>query len=81
MTRLFTAGARADAPGENGENGELERARRLALDALVDHFAHDQLRPEEFERRVAAARGAGSLTELRALLADLPGGSGEEGLG
>jgi hypothetical protein len=44
----------------------------------VEHFAHDHLGPDEFERRVGAARGAGSLDELRALVADLPGGGGEE---
>jgi hypothetical protein len=59
---------------------DLERARRVALDALVEHFANDQLRPEEFERRVGAVRIAGSLTELRALLADLTGRGGGERL-
>jgi hypothetical protein len=60
---------------------DLERARRVALDALVEHFANEQMRPEEFERRVGAARAAASLSELRTLLADLPGRGGEERLG
>jgi hypothetical protein len=59
----------------------IERARRVALEALVEHFAHDQIRPEEFERRVALAREASSLAELRGLLADLPGRSADEPLG
>jgi hypothetical protein len=59
---------------------EIERARRVALDALVEHFAHDQLAPEEFERRIGLARSAGSIAELRVLLADLPGRGGKERL-
>ena len=61
--------------------GSLDRARRVALEALVEHFAHDQIRPEEFERRVALARAASSLAELRGLLVDLPGRSADEPLG
>jgi hypothetical protein len=57
---------------------ELERARRVVLDALVDISAQDQMRPDEFERRVAAARDAGSVPELRSLLADLPGRGGAD---
>lgn len=56
----------------------FERARRVTLEALVEHFAQDQIRPEEFERRVALARGASSLDELRGLLADLPGRAADE---
>ena len=59
----------------------LDRARRVTLEALVEHFAHDQIQPEEFERRVALARGAESVAELRVLLADLPGRSPDEPLG
>ena len=61
-------------------SSELERARRVAIDALVEHFAHDQLQPEEFERRVGVARTATSAAELRPLLADLPGRGDEERL-
>ena len=51
---------------------DLDRARRLTLDALIERFAHEQLNPDEFERRVAAVRAAQSLEELRALLVGLP---------
>jgi hypothetical protein len=57
---------------------DLERARRVTLDALVEQFAHEQLAPEEFERRVGTVRTAASVAELRVLLADLPGRGGEE---
>ena len=51
---------------------DLDRARRLTLDALVERFAHEQLNPDEFERRVGAVRAAQSVEELRTLLVDLP---------
>jgi hypothetical protein len=53
----------------------LAQARRVTLDALVDEFAREQLSEAEFDRRTAAARAAGSVAELRRLLADLPGSS------
>ena len=56
----------------------VERARRVAIEALVDACARDVLPDEEFERRVAAVRAASSLSELRALLVDLPGRAGSE---
>jgi hypothetical protein len=51
----------------------LEHARRVTLDALVDGLARERIAGPEFERRVAAARVAATVAELRLLLADLPG--------
>jgi hypothetical protein len=42
----------------------------------VDDFAHDHMGPDELERRIGAASAVGSVRELRALIVDLPGGSG-----
>ena len=51
----------------------LEHARRVTLDALVEGLARERIAEPEFERRVAAARVAATVAELRRLLADLPG--------
>lgn len=46
------------------------RDRVIAL--LSDHFAHDVLDVDEFERRITVAHTTTSLAEVEALLADLP---------
>ena len=50
----------------------LEQARRVTLDALVEQLAQERIAEAEFDRRVAAARVARSVGELKTLLADLP---------
>jgi hypothetical protein len=47
-------------------------ARERVIGALQEHFAHDALDVDEFERRVTLAHQAESATELEALVADLP---------
>jgi hypothetical protein len=53
----------------------LEVERERTVQALCSQFAHDRLTLEEVERRLELAQRARSDTELRALLADLPGGA------
>jgi hypothetical protein len=50
-------------------------ARETAIAELSEQFAHDNLDMEEFERRVTLAHRASSVTELRDLVRDLPGGT------
>lgn len=50
----------------------LEREQVVA--ALVEHYAQDHLALAEFERRVERAHQSRTRDELRALVADLPGG-------
>lgn len=47
-------------------------ARERVIGALQEHFAHDVLDVAEFERRVTLAHQAESVTDLDALVADLP---------
>jgi hypothetical protein len=47
-------------------------ARERVIGALQEHFAHDALDVDEFERRVTLAHQAGAVADLEALLADLP---------
>lgn len=47
-------------------------ARELTIAALQEHFAHDAIDVDEFERRVTLAHQSGSAQDLEALLADLP---------
>jgi cell wall-active antibiotic response 4TMS protein YvqF/uncharacterized protein DUF1707 len=49
----------------------LEQQRERAIDALSDHFAHDNLSLEELERRMELAYRAQSSADLNALTADL----------
>lgn len=53
-----------------GASGALNRD--AVVEALIEHFARDHLRVEEFEARLDQAHAAGSPHELRVLLADLP---------
>src|SRR5689334_16242004 len=50
-------------------------ARETAIAELSEQFAQDNLDMDEFERRVTLAHRAASMTELRELLGDLPGGA------
>lgn len=47
-------------------------ARDRVISLLSEHFAHDVLDMDEFERRVTVAHTASSVVEVEALLADLP---------
>lgn len=49
--------------------------RETAIAELSEQFAQDNLDMDEFERRVTLAHRAASVTELRELLRDLPGGT------
>jgi len=49
----------------------MEQARERTIDALSDHFAHDNLSLEELERRLELAYRATTPADLRALTADL----------
>jgi hypothetical protein len=50
----------------------LASQRDRTVNALVDHFAHDHITVEDFERRLDVANRALTLPELDALLSDLP---------
>ncbi|MEX2528131.1 MAG: DUF1707 domain-containing protein [Gemmatimonadota bacterium] len=54
------------------EDHSAARNRDAVVEALIEHFARDHLRVEEFEARVDQAHAAGSPHELQVLLADLP---------
>ncbi len=62
--------AEGEARGES-----LEQMRQVTVEALCEHFANDAMTVEEFERRVERAHAAARREELKALLADLPGGT------
>ena len=47
-------------------------ARERVIAALQEHFAHDVLDVDEFERRVTLAHTSETLEEIQALVADLP---------
>jgi hypothetical protein len=47
-------------------------ARERVIALLSDHFAHDALDVDEFERRVTIAQTSQTLAEIEALLSDLP---------
>lgn len=70
---------REEGPGRPEPGGPidpLDRARREAVDALVDHLADEKLGVGEFERRVRIAREAATLDRVRSALAGLPGRGG-----
>jgi hypothetical protein len=48
-------------------------SRERAIAALSDHFAHDAIDVDEFERRVTVAQTSESPEEIEALLSDLGG--------
>jgi hypothetical protein len=50
----------------------VHEAREHVIAALQEHFAHDELDVDEFERRVTLAHAADTTAALDALLADLP---------
>src|SRR5689334_3625286 len=47
-------------------------SRERVIAGLSEHFAHDRLDIDEFERRVTVAQTSDSPAEIEALLADLP---------
>src|SRR6516165_7039952 len=47
-------------------------ARERVIAALQEHFAHDTLDVEEFERRVTLAHTSEAVADIEALVADLP---------
>lgn len=50
----------------------LRRRREETIRLLCDHFAADHLEAEELEQLIDAAHGATEITQLQALLQDLP---------
>ena len=71
-----------EGTGEGVVTERVERARRVASESLLEALADDRLGLEEFERRTAAVRDAGTVRAIRDLLADLPGrGEGRRGAG
>jgi hypothetical protein len=50
----------------------LEQTREHVIQQLCEHFAYDNLTAEGLEERLDRAHQATSLTDLRALVADLP---------
>lgn len=54
------------------EGHSAARNRDAVVEALIEHFARDHLRVEEFEERLDQAHAAESPHELQVLLADLP---------
>ena len=49
--------------------------RQKTIDVLCESFARDEMDVEEFEQRVELVERAGSMEQLRAILADLPSAS------
>jgi Domain of unknown function (DUF1707)/Cell wall-active antibiotics response 4TMS YvqF len=50
----------------------VHETRERVITALQEHFAHDALDVDEFERRVTLAHTASTTVELEGLLGDLP---------
>ncbi len=63
----------SDESGKPLPEAALGARREVTIEALMEHFANDDIVVEEFERRVEAAHKATDADELRALLTDLPG--------
>lgn len=57
---------------DSGRVAPGDEARQRAVDALCEAFAEDRIPVEEFEKRVELAHRAGSVDELRRLLAGIP---------
>ena len=53
-----------------------QETRERVIARLSDHFAHDALDVDEFERRVTVAQTSDDPADIEALLADLPGVGG-----
>ena len=49
-----------------------QEAQQRTIDVLCESFARDEIDVEDFEQRVELVHRAGTLEELRAILADLP---------
>ncbi|HEV2131893.1 MAG TPA: DUF1707 domain-containing protein [Longimicrobiaceae bacterium] len=50
----------------------LEQRRDRVIDALTEHYAYDHLDDQELEKRIDQAYQTTAITELDALIADLP---------
>jgi len=59
----------------DGERSAPPGQKQTTIDQLMEHFANDVLDVDDFERRLDLAHAARSSDDLRALLADLPGGT------
>lgn len=66
-------GRREAAGGPRAGSEELDRARRVAVDALLEALAAERLAMEEFERRMASVRSAESAADLVGLLPEVFG--------
>ncbi|HUP88539.1 MAG TPA: DUF1707 domain-containing protein [Longimicrobiales bacterium] len=62
----------ADNPAPTPAPLVVQSQRERTVVALCDHFAHDNLTLEEFERRLDVANRALTVPELESLLSDLP---------
>jgi hypothetical protein len=60
------------APTDRALVRRAQETRERVIARLSDHFAHDTLDVEEFERRVTVAQTSDSPADIEALLADLP---------
>jgi hypothetical protein len=73
-----TDGDRPSSP-TRPDRGLIRRAqetRERVIARLSDHFAHDALDVDEFERRITVAQTADDPNDIEALLADLPAADG-----
>jgi hypothetical protein len=59
------------APADRALVRRAQETRERVIARLSDHFAHDVLDVDEFERRVTVAQTADNLAEIEALIADL----------
>jgi len=69
----------APTPGDRALVRRAQETRERVIARLSDHFAHDLLDVDEFERRVTVAQTADSPGDIEALLADLPERAGAAG--
>jgi hypothetical protein len=63
--------APAPTPGDRALVRRAQETRERVIARLSDHFAHDTLDVDEFERRVTVAQTAANPADIEALLADL----------
>ena len=68
----MTAGDRPGNPNDRALVRRAQETRERVIARLSDHFAHDALDVDEFERRVTVAQTADNPGDIEALLNDLP---------
>jgi hypothetical protein len=66
------APAVAHTPADRALVRRAQETRERVIARLSDHFAHDTLDVDEFERRVTVAQTSDNPADIEALLADLP---------